>query len=231
MLRDVAVILAGYLIGSIPFAFLITKLVTGKDLRFEGEGNVGARNALHVAGPIPGVLTALLDMGKGAAAHWVASNWASGEIVLYATGFAVMLGHGFPLWLGWRGGNGLEAAFGLLLPMWPYSVLATGAIFFVARSLIPDFNRAFAVAGAAFPLLTRLEGNSLRGAVFIIFLLGMAGGDEGGGSTSRAGYAGQEWLDRRAGSGSTDAPSGRVKGEGKGRLFCTGVRHCRTLCA
>ena len=175
MLRDSAVILIGYLLGSIPFAFLITRVATGKDIRFEGEGNVGARNVLHVAGLIPGLLTLVLDVGKGAAAHWVVRNGGSGNIALYLTGVALMLGHGFPLWLGWRGGKGLAAAFGFLSQMWPYSVLATLVIFIAARAVLPDFNLAFTVAGAAFPFVTLLEGNTLQGVAFIVFFLGIAG--------------------------------------------------------
>lgn len=175
MANDAVIVLIAYLLGSIPFAFLLTRLATGKDIRFEGEGNVGARNVLHVAGPLPGVLTCALDVGKGTAAYWVARTWGQGEVILYLSGLAVVLGHGFPIWLGWRGGKGLAASFGFMLPMWPYSVLATGIVFALARMLIPDFNRSFAVAGTTFPLLTIVEGNTAAGFVFIILLLGCSG--------------------------------------------------------
>lgn len=175
MLSDLWIILAGYLLGSIPFAYLITRLVTGKDIRFEGEGNVGARNVLHVAGPAAGLATLLLDAGKGTAAYYIAQRWGSGNIALYLTGFALMLGHGFPVWLGWRGGKGLGPASGFLLPMWPYSVLGALVILIIARRIIPDFNIAFAIAGAAFPFLTLWEGNNLEGITFIVLFLGIAG--------------------------------------------------------
>jgi len=175
MFKDIIVIAIGYLLGSIPFAFIITKLFTGKDIRYEGEGNVGTRNVLHVAGVLPGVLTGFLDVGKGAVAHWVGWRWGSGPLALYSTGFALMLGHGFPIWLRGRGGKGLGPATGFLLCMWPYSILAMGAIFLVARLVIPDFNLAFAVAGTAFPFITLLEGNDLKGFLFILFFLGLAG--------------------------------------------------------
>ena len=90
----------GYLLGSLPFAFLITKAFTSKYIRFDGEGNVGARNVLHVVGPLPGLLALLLDGSKGAAAYWVGRRFGSGDMALYLTGFALMLGHGFPIWLG-----------------------------------------------------------------------------------------------------------------------------------
>ena len=175
MLKDIAVVLAGYLLGSIPFAFLVTKAVKGKDIRYEGEGNVGARNVMYVAGRGPGFLAMLLDVSKGAAAYWVGRHFGSGDMILYLTGFAMMLGHGFPVWLRWRGGKGMGPAGGFLLQMWPYSSLGALAIYIVARALIPDFNLAFAVCGTALPFLTFLEGNNLQGFLFIVFLLGMSG--------------------------------------------------------
>ena len=175
MWPNLLVILLGYLLGSIPFAYLITRVLTGQDIRVEGEGNVGARNVWHTVGVVPGVLTALLDMGKGTAAYWLTQKWAVPSWAFYLTAAALMLGHGFPIWLRFRGGKGLAAAFGFLLPMWPWSVLGTAVVFLLARLFIPDFNLAFAVGGAAFPFLTLIEGNNGWGVLFICCFLGMAG--------------------------------------------------------
>lgn len=172
---NLLVILLGYLLGSIPFAYLITKALTGRDIRVEGEGNVGARNVWHTVGAVPGILTALLDMGKGAATYWLTQKWALPPWAFYLTAAALMLGHGFPIWLGFRGGKGLAAGFGFLLPMWPWSVLGAFVIFLLARLFIHDFNLAFTVGGAAFPFLTLIEGNNGWGILFICCFLGMAG--------------------------------------------------------
>lgn len=175
LITDALVILLGYLLGSLPFAFLLTKLSTGKDIRYEGDGNVGTRNALRVAGPLPGLFTAVLDVSKGAAAYWVGRKWGSSEMVLYLTGFALMVGHGFPVWLGWRGGKGLACASGFLFQMWPYAVLAGLAVLLIARTLMRNFDLAFAAAAAAFFSLTFVEGNDLTRAIFVVLFLGMAG--------------------------------------------------------
>ncbi len=175
MMRDVLVILAGYLLGSIPFAFLVTKAIAGKDIRLEGEGNVGARNVLHAVGPLAGLLVFLLDGTKGAITYWLAHSWASGGLAFYLTAFALMLGHGFPVWLGWRGGKGLSAAIGFLLQMWPCSVLGAAVIYLVLRWAFSGFILRFAIASAAFPLFTLLEGNNFEGLAFIACLLGLAG--------------------------------------------------------
>jgi len=176
MAADVAVIVTGYLLGSLPFAYIITRLSIGKDIRFEGDGNAGTRNVLRVAGPLPGLFTGILDVGKGAAAYWVGHKWGSGDMALYLTGFALMLGHGFPVWLGWRGGKGLACASGFLFQMWPYSVLAGLIILLIARTLMRNFDLAFAVAAAALLLFTFVEGNSLTSLIFLALFLGMAGG-------------------------------------------------------
>ncbi len=175
MITDVLVICAGYLLGSIPFAFLVAKAVTGKDIRVEGDGNVGTRNAMHTAGRLPGLLTFLLDAGKGAAAYWVGRRFGSGDLVLYMTGFAMMVGHGFPVWLNWRGGKGLAAAAGFLMQIWPYSVVVSLALFLLAHMVIPNIDLSIAVASAAFPFLTFWEGNNLQGLLFLVFLLGLSG--------------------------------------------------------
>lgn len=175
MLRDAAVIVAGYLLGSLPFAFVVTKALSGKDVRLEGEGSVGTRNAGFVAGPWAAVLVFLLDAGKGAAAYWVAHRWASGAPAFYLSALAMMLGHGFPVWLHWRGGKGLAAAAGFMLQMWPYSVLGGLVVYLVAGRLLKGFILTFALAALVFFLSTLLEGNDAEGLLFIVCLLGLAG--------------------------------------------------------
>jgi glycerol-3-phosphate acyltransferase PlsY len=175
MLGDVASIMCGYLLGSLPFAYGITRLATGKDIRMEGEGNVGARNVLHVAGTVAGLLTFLLDAGKGTAAWYLAQRWGSGHLVVYLTGFALMLGHGFPVWLHWHGGKGLAAAAGFLLPMWPLATLIAFGVLIAARVAVPSFDQAVAVAALAYLAVTLCEGNDGECVAFIVGLLGTAG--------------------------------------------------------
>lgn len=175
MWRDVALVLLAYLLGSIPFAYLLTKAATGKDIRLEGEGNVGTRNAWRTAGPLAGALTLLLDAGKGAAAYWLGRRWGTSSSILYWVALGLMLGHGFPVWLGWRGGKGLAAACGFLAQIWPLPMLAATAIFLAARLLVPSFDLSFALGALAFFVFTLLAGNDLAGALLIIFTLGLAG--------------------------------------------------------
>jgi glycerol-3-phosphate acyltransferase PlsY len=174
-MRDALVILAGYLLGSIPFAYLITKATAGSDIRLEGDGNVGTRNVMHVAGRLPGLCTLVLDMAKGALACEFGRQWSSGPVPFYLTGFALMVGHGFPVWLRWRGGKGLAAMGGFILRIWPYSTLVALAVLLLARRLVAHFDAAVAVASVAMLVASYFEGNDLTGLMFIVSLLLLAG--------------------------------------------------------
>lgn len=116
----------GYLLGSIPFALLITRLRTGRDVRQFGSGHAGATNAMRVAGWGAGVLVVVLDIGKGAAAVWWASRYGpNGAAVLAAA--AVVIGHCWPAFARFRGGMGAATAAGAVLGAWPLGfVLAVG---------------------------------------------------------------------------------------------------------
>src|SRR6266849_164111 len=104
---------AAYLLGSIPFGLLLSRLFGGGDVRKSGSGNIGATNVARVAGPLPGILTLLFDAAKGAAAVWLArrvSNASATWMIIAA--LAALVGHCFPVWLRFRGGKGVATAAG-----------------------------------------------------------------------------------------------------------------------
>lgn len=130
------ILLVAYLCGSIPFGLLIVRAVAGVDLRTLGSGNIGATNAGRVLGKTWGTIILLLDALKGAlpacAAPWLAelfdaSLTADSAKVLAAV--AAVLGHMFPIWLGFRGGKGVATALGTICVLAPWSMLAAAAIF------------------------------------------------------------------------------------------------------
>src|SRR5579872_6138543 len=105
-----------YLLGSIPFGFLIVKVRGGDDLRSMGSGNIGAANVTRSAGYVAGVLTLLLDAGKGYLAVWLASRLAPGHIGwMMAAAVAAVVGHIFPVWLDFHGGKGVATGLGVFL--------------------------------------------------------------------------------------------------------------------
>ncbi len=114
--------LLGYLLGSIPFGLVLTRLAGLGDIRTIGSGNIGATNVLRTGNKPLALATLLLDSGKGALAALLAL-WAAGpDAALLAAGGA-MLGHTFPVWLGFKGGKGVATALGVLLAVaWPVGV-------------------------------------------------------------------------------------------------------------
>jgi glycerol-3-phosphate acyltransferase PlsY len=149
--------LVAYLLGSIPFGYLIVKLTRRGDIRRQGSGNIGATNVARTAGIAAGSLTLLLDAGKGYLAVWLAGRWTGGSIrwMMLAAVFAI-LGHIFPVWLGFRGGKGVATGLGLFLPICAKAV-AAGVILWLLVVLFWRYvSLGSVVAAAALPILIYL---------------------------------------------------------------------------
>ena len=109
---------AAYLLGSIPFGLLLTRLFGGVDVRKSGSGNIGATNVARVAGPLAGILTLLFDAGKGAAAVWVAGRVSNESATwMMIACLAALAGHCFPVWLKFKGGKGVATSAGALFAL------------------------------------------------------------------------------------------------------------------
>ncbi|MBV8514542.1 MAG: glycerol-3-phosphate 1-O-acyltransferase PlsY [Acidobacteria bacterium] len=146
--------LAGYLLGSIPFGILLTRLFGGGDIRAAGSGNIGATNVTRVAGPIPGVLTLVLDAAKGAAAVLLAAHFSgSSAMWMTASGLAALVGHCFPVWLKFRGGKGVATGAGFFLALcWP-AALGAILLFVLVVAFFRFVSLGSIAAAAAMPLL------------------------------------------------------------------------------
>jgi glycerol-3-phosphate acyltransferase PlsY len=119
---DLAAALFGYLLGSIPFGLVLTRLAGLGDIRAVGSGNIGATNVLRTGRKGLAAATLLLDGGKGALAAWTAAQLAGTDAGLIA-GFAAVAGHNFPIWLSFKGGKGVATSLGvLLMTAWPVGV-------------------------------------------------------------------------------------------------------------
>src|SRR6267143_1348854 len=127
----VSVILAAYLIGSIPFALILSRRWGQADLRQVGSGNLGAANVMRASGVTAGVLVAALDMAKGAASVWLAERVSGGAALPAAAGFAAIVGHIYPVWLRFRGGKGVATACGVFTILTPFAVPPALAIFLI----------------------------------------------------------------------------------------------------
>ena len=146
-------ILIAYLLGAIPFGYLLTRFTTGKDIRSEGSGNIGATNVLRAAGRGAAVATLILDMAKGFAAVWIAGMLTDGSPGWMAdAALAVMVGHAFPIFLGFKGGKAVATFIGAFLYLTPVPALAAMIVFVIAVVATRYISAGSILAAAAFPL-------------------------------------------------------------------------------
>ena len=161
MLRLLLVVIIAYLLGSIPFGYLIVRKKVGADVRETGSGGTGATNVSRRAGKGAGVFTLLLDALKGAVAvEWaivIAGPSAKAEWIVTAAAIAVIIGHIFPVWLGFRGGKGVATGVGVFFMLAPIALVCAG-ILFLAIVLFTRYVSLGSVAAAAtIPLFVWLQ--------------------------------------------------------------------------
>ncbi|MEW5924591.1 MAG: glycerol-3-phosphate 1-O-acyltransferase PlsY [Candidatus Zixiibacteriota bacterium] len=136
---DIFAIAGGYVLGSIPFALIITRLFGVKDIRTVGSGNIGATNAWRAAGPAAGILVSVGDIGKGILAVLLALLMPESELgfanLELIAGIAAVLGHVFPVFLGFRGGKGVNTALGVMIMILPIETLIALAGFILTVAI------------------------------------------------------------------------------------------------
>ncbi len=178
-MRPVAVIITAYLLGSIPFGYLIVRAKAGADVRETGSGGTGATNVSRRAGKTAGMLTLVLDALKGAGAVWLARlvvgsdqmvNW-----VVAAAAIAAIVGHMFPIWLGLRGGKGVATAVGVFLILVPIALVLAAALFLVIVMLTRYVSLGSITAAAALPILVWLQNAFLKPVSGPVMFLAVTG--------------------------------------------------------
>lgn len=175
MTRIIVVVVA-YLLGSIPFGYLIVRRKMGADIRQTGSGGTGATNVSRRAGKAAGVLTLLLDAAKGSATVLIARAVAGDDWVIAAAAIAALVGHMFPVWLGFRGGKGVATGVGIFLVLAPIALLCAGVIFVAIVALTRYVSLGSIIAAILIPVFVWLL-NDLRplliaaivGAALIVF--------------------------------------------------------------
>ncbi|MBB5059223.1 glycerol-3-phosphate acyltransferase PlsY [Granulicella aggregans] len=141
-----------YLLGSIPFGYLLVRTFNHQDIRKTGSGNIGATNVIRSGAKGLGFATLLLDLGKAFCAVLIAKKLAPGNYDLaVATAVAAVVGHIYPVWLGFRGGKGVASALGVFLALtWP-SALCILSVFIVVVVLTRFVSLASIIAAATLP--------------------------------------------------------------------------------
>jgi len=144
-----------YLLGSIPFGYLLVRIFKGEDVRVKGSGNIGATNVARTS-PALGVATLVLDAAKGLAAVLVARVLFGGphqQLIMTTAAFFAVLGHLFPVWLKFHGGKGVATSLGAFILLTPISILCMVGLFLLIAVAFRYVSLGSVAVAAAFPLL------------------------------------------------------------------------------
>jgi len=169
-------IIIGYLLGSIPSAYIIARLVKGKDIRKLGSGNVGANNVARELGKKAAIPVVIFDMGKGAAAvtiaHWLLNiPLHEPQFFILLTGIATVAGHIWPIYLKFTGGNGLSPIIGVLAIVMPRELLITIALIIILIVVTRNPILATNISLLSVPISAKFLGKELMYIGFCIILI------------------------------------------------------------
>ncbi|MDP2872252.1 MAG: glycerol-3-phosphate acyltransferase [Bacillota bacterium] len=171
-MQPLAAVAVAYFIGSFPSAYIYTRLLGRRDIRQVGSGNVGGMNAFRNVGPLPGVLTGVTDVAKGALAVWLATRWFPGlPLLIGMVAVAVVAGHNWMPWLGMRGGKGLGATAGALAVYQPASIGGFLIAYVLGLAAFRDSYAAVVTGMAALPVAMWIFGGT---AAYALVGLGLA---------------------------------------------------------
>jgi glycerol-3-phosphate acyltransferase PlsY len=146
-------LLAAYLLGAIPFGYVLVKAISGRDVREAGSGNIGATNVVRVAGKWAGITTLLLDIGKGYLAVWLAGRATGGSAGwMSAAALAVMAGHAFPVFLKFKGGKAVASFVGAFLCLTPLALAAVIVVWVVTVAFTRYVSLGSILAAGSLPL-------------------------------------------------------------------------------
>ena len=163
-----AALFFGYILGSIPFGIIITRLGGAGDLRQIGSGNIGATNVLRTGRKSLAALTLAGDLLKGAVASLVAADWSADAGLIAGAG--AFLGHLFPIWLGFRGGKGVATFLGVLLgTAWPVAVTFS-AVWLTVAWLTRYSSLSAIIAGSMAPLVALALSFPREAALYVVLL-------------------------------------------------------------
>ena len=172
-MNPVLALLIAYLLGAIPFGYLLVKWKTGADVRSSGSGNIGATNVLRTTGRAAGVLTLLLDIAKGYVAVWIAGRLTDHSALwMSAAALAVMAGHAYPVFLKFQGGKAVASFVGAFLCLTPLPLAAILLVFVGTVIATHHISMGSIVAAATFPLAVWLI---LQPSIYVVVATILAG--------------------------------------------------------
>ena len=166
-----AVLFGAYLFGSIPSAYLVTRFVAGKDIRDLGDGNMGAKNTYESVGRLPGVVVAVADIAKGALAIIMPRQFRVPVSVVMLAGVCVVLGHDFPVFLRFRGGQGMAAMVGVFGVLFPRELAVSLLILAAVLAVTHNWDLSWGIGFGLLPVLLGVSGRPTRQVLYPVFTL------------------------------------------------------------
>jgi len=177
-MTGVLALVFAYLLGGIPFGYLLVKWSSGRDVRAGGSGNIGATNVLRTAGRTAGVATLILDIGKGYLAVWIAGRLTQGSpLWMSLAALTVMAGHAFPAVLGFKGGKAVASCVGAFLCLTPLPLAAVAVVFVTIVAATRMISLGSIISAGSLPLAVWLISHpplpvvlaALGAGVFVIW--------------------------------------------------------------
>jgi glycerol-3-phosphate acyltransferase PlsY len=161
MLPGILSIVIGYLLGSIPTAYIVSRITKGMDIRNVGSRNMGGANVMREIGARQGVFVGLVDIAKGAGAVLIAQAFDVPEVWVFGAGFAALVGHNFPVFARFRGGRGSATIIGIFLVLAPGAMLITLVVVAIPFFTTRKFGAALLIGFGLLPLFIWLWEGSL----------------------------------------------------------------------
>lgn len=170
MLPGILSIIIGYLLGSIPTAYIVSRIRKGIDIRNIGSGNMGGANVMREIGTHEGVFVGLIDIAKGAGAILIAQALNIPEFWVFGTGITALVGHNFPVFARFRGGRGSATIIGIFLVLAPKAILVTLAVVAIPFFTTRKFTGAIIIGFALLPLFAWLLEGSLTLVRYVLVI-------------------------------------------------------------
>jgi glycerol-3-phosphate acyltransferase PlsY len=170
MLPGILSIIIGYLLGSIPTAYIVSRMRKGVDIRNVGSGNMGAGNVMRQIGAHEGVLVGIIDVAKGSGAVLIAQALNISELWVFGAGFAALVGHNFPVFAGFRGGRGSATIIGIFFVLAPKAILITLAVAAIPFFTTRKFMAALFIGFGLLPLFAWLFEGSLTLVRYVLVI-------------------------------------------------------------
>ena len=170
LVKSLLAVLAGYLLGSFPSAYIAGRLVKGRDIRRIGGGNMGTLNTLREIGFIPGLLVFMADAAKGALAILVAKWLGVNEAVILIAGLASVAGHSWPVFLGFKGGKGGATGYGLFVALAPLAAAITFGVMLTIMIITSNARLSLTGGFIVQPILIWSFGGTLAVIIYSVFV-------------------------------------------------------------